>query len=208
VSRTRTTVTRLLGELAEGDRGAEEEIFRLLYGELQAIARRHRRRWRGNETLDTTALVHEAYLKLVGQEGIGAESRARFLALAATAMRHVLCNYARGRNALKRGGGGAVLTLDEARAGPAAPEDASDRTETLLALDVALGRLEEAHPRAARAVELRFFGGLSLEETAAALGVSARTVQRDWILAQAWLHREMSGDAPSEGGLARGEMTP
>jgi RNA polymerase sigma factor (TIGR02999 family) len=194
MSRTRTTVARLLGELAGGDRSAEGEVFRLLYDELHAIARRHRRRWRGNETLDTTALVHEAYLKLVGREGIGADGRTRFLALAATAMRHVLCNYARDQKARKRGGGGAVVTLDEARAGAASPEDPSDRTETLLALDLALERLEEAHPRAARAVELRFFGGLSLEETAEALGVSPRTVQRDWTLAQAWLHREMSGD--------------
>jgi RNA polymerase sigma factor (TIGR02999 family) len=184
----------LLLERAErGDSGAVEELFTLLYAELHELARRQRHRWRGDYTLDTTALVHEAYLKLAGPGQIRAESRAHFAAVAARAMRHILCNYSRHRGALKRGGGMRAVTLDEdaARAAPVA--DAGAASATLLALDEALRRLEREDPRRSRVVECRFFGGMTIDETAAALGTSARTVKRDWAVAQAWLHRELGG---------------
>jgi RNA polymerase sigma factor (TIGR02999 family) len=191
VDPTQATVTRLLAELEEGDRGALDELFSRVYGELHALARRQRRRWHGNHTLNTTALVHEAYVKLVGREQISVESRAHFLALAARAMRQILCNYARDQRARKRGGGIERVTLDdlpEAGRWAASPEDPSD---ALLALDEALRRLETVDPRQSTVVECRFFGGLTVEETAAAMRVSPRTVKRAWAVAQAWLHREM-----------------
>jgi RNA polymerase sigma factor (TIGR02999 family) len=187
-----TTVTRLLGELQRGSDAAVDELFTLLYDELRELAHRQRLRWRDDFTLDTTALVHEAYLKLVGPTGTEVESRAHFLALAARAMRHILCNYARDRRALKRGGGLERLPLDEAVAlpDPATPTD--DLADTLVSLDEALKRLEQLDPRQGKVVECRFFGGLTVAETAIALGVSPRTVKRDWVVAQAWLHHEMT----------------
>lgn len=182
---TQTTITRLLGELDGGDRRAFQDLFALLYDEIHELARRQRQRWRGDYTLDTTALVHEAYLKLAGQRRVGAASRAHFAAVAARAMRHILCNYARDRRALKRGGDAVPVTWDEAAAPAADPSDA------LVALDDALRQLERVDPRRSQVVECRFFGGLTVEDTAAALGVSARTVKRDWAVAQAWLHREL-----------------
>jgi RNA polymerase sigma factor (TIGR02999 family) len=186
-----TTVTRLLDELQSGDSAAVEELFALLYEELHGLARRQRQRWHGDYTLDTTALVHEAYLKLAGRAPVGVASRAHFSAVAARAMRHILCNYARDRRTEKRGGGVARLTLDEANA-PADRDPASaEQSARLVALDDALRRLEEVDPRRSKVVECRFFGGLTIEETAAAIGASPRTVKRDWAVAQAWLHREM-----------------
>jgi RNA polymerase sigma factor (TIGR02999 family) len=196
MARTQSGVTRLLGELADGNRTAADELFSLLYEELRGVARRHRRRWRGDDTLNTTALVHEAYVKLVGGSRIGVESRAHFLALAARAMRHILCNHARDRKAEKRGGGAEVLPLDELKAPPGGFPVSPDPSESLLALDDALRRLEGVDRRQSAVVECRFFGGLTVEETASALGVSSRTVQRDWTLAQAWLHREMTSSEP------------
>lgn len=192
---TRTHVTRLLAELQDGNDGVLSELFALLYEELRAVARRQRRRWRGDDTLMTTALVHEAYLKLVGQAGITSESRTQFLALAARAMRHILCNYARDRRAQKRGGGLEPVPLDELNAGGARVALSPERSDTLAALDEALRRLEHVDPRQGKVVECRFFGGLTIEETAAVLGVSPRTVKRDWAVAQAWLHREISAIA-------------
>jgi len=195
VNHTQETIARLLEELKSGDRGALDELFALLYKELKDLAGRHRRRWHGNHTLDTTALLHESYVKLVGRSTIDVESRAHFLALAARAMRHILCDYARERGARKRGGGLERLPLDalEGRArGPIVFTE--DQSNTLLALDEALGRLARIDPRQGEVVECRFFGGLTIEETAAALGVSPRTVKRDWAMAQAWLHREMRAD--------------
>lgn len=204
-------MTRLIAELEAGSPTALDELFPLVYDEIHALARRHRRRWQGNETLDTTALVHEAYLKLVDQERVSVESRAHFLALAARAMRHILCNYARARGARKRGGDAEIVPFDEldgpplhgAADGPPLQgaadglpphgvTDGPDR-DLLLALDHALERLAEVDPRGARVVECRFFGGLTVDETAAALDVSPRTVKRDWAFAQAWLHRELGG---------------
>lgn len=185
----RTRVTQLLAEVSDGNAAVVDELFALLYDELRAMAHRQRRRWRGDETLQTTALVHEAFLKLVDQERIAAESRAHFLAVAARAMRHILCNYARDRRAQKRGGAIEHVPLDESR--DDAPDNfSSEPTEVLIALDEALRRLEQVDARQSKVVECRFFGGLTIEETATALGVSPRTVKRDWLVAQAWLHRE------------------
>jgi RNA polymerase sigma factor (TIGR02999 family) len=185
-------VRRLLSKLEEGDREATDELVALLYRELRELAHVQRLRWQGNHTVNTTALVHEAYLKLVGQKRIGVESRAHFLAFAARAMRHVLCNHARDRGAQKRGGGVRIVPLEAGTvmADPHGP--AREPSSALLALDDALKRLEEVDPRRAQVVECRFFGGMTAQESAAALEISARTVQRDWAVAQAWLHRELT----------------
>jgi RNA polymerase sigma factor (TIGR02999 family) len=186
---TRTRATLLLAQLPNADVEAVDELFALLYDELHAIAHRQRQRWRGDDTLQTTALVHEAFLKLVDQERIGAESRAHFLAVAARAMRHILCNYARDHRAQKRGGAVEHVALDESR-DDAPDNSSSEPSEVLVVLDEALRRLEHVDPRKSKVVECRFFGGLTIEETATALGISPRTVKRDWLVAQAWLHRE------------------
>jgi RNA polymerase sigma factor (TIGR02999 family) len=186
------TIPRLLDAVAEGDPAALDAVVSLLYDELRLLARQQRRRWRGDHTLDTTALVHEAYLKLVQQKRIATESRAHFLALASRAMRHILSNYAEERRAQKRGGGLEHLPLRElalAVRDDVAGED--DAAELLAAMHAALERLEALHARACRVVECRFYGGLTIEETAAALGASPRTVKRDWAYAQAWLNREL-----------------
>jgi RNA polymerase sigma factor (TIGR02999 family) len=190
-----TNVTRLLADAQSGDSSAVEALFALLYDELHALARRQRRRWHGDYTLDTTALVHEAYLKLAGQERIGTASRAHFTALAARVMRHILCNYARDRRTQRRGGALAVVTLDEANARAGPTPLSMEQADTLVALDDALRRLERLDPRRSRVVECRFFGGLTVEETATVIGASPRTVKRDWAVAQAWLHREMERSA-------------
>lgn len=190
----RTRVTELLAELPSGNVAAVDELFALLYEELRAMAHRQRRRWRGDDTLQTTALVHEAYLKLVDQDRVAAESRAHFLAVASRAMRHILCNYARDRRAQKRGGAAVHVALDPSGGEAARADPSSDSSEVLVALDEALRRLEQVDARQSKVVECRFFGGLTIEETAAALGVSARTVKRDWAMAQAWLHREITSE--------------
>ena len=191
----RRTVTRLLTSLRAGDRKALDEVFEMLYAELAEVAARQRRRWKGNHTLDTRALVHEAYVRLVGQDGLDVEGRAHLYALAGTAMRHILCDYARDRQALKRGGGLERVTVSEL-VGLAGNEFTlgDGEAEALVALDEALQRLESVDARRARVVEARFFGGLSVEEAAEALDISPRTVKRDWAVAQAWLHREIGGD--------------
>jgi RNA polymerase sigma factor (TIGR02999 family) len=190
-------ITRLLSDLNRGSREALDALVPLVYDELTVLARRHRQRWRGDYTLGTTALVHEAYLKLVHQDRIVAHDRAHFFALASRTMRHILCNYARDRRAAKRGGG--VAALDSERAAVIS-DDATELPEQdperLLALDAALSQLEAVHPRRSRVVECRFFGGLTVEETAAALNVSARTVKRDWAAAQEWLQRAIDGANP------------
>lgn len=182
----RTIITRAP---PDGDEADVEQLFSVLYHELREIARWQRRRWREDYTLNTTALLHEAYVKLADQSGVKAGTREHFLALASRAMRHILCNYARDRRALKRGGSGEPLELDERATATPAADDPSD---TLASLDDALRRLEEIDPRQSRVVECRFFGGLTVEETAVAMGISPRTVKRDWAMAQAWLHREMT----------------
>ena len=195
---TQSTISGLVAALAEGDRQALDAVVPLVYAEIHALAHRQRRQWRGDHTLNTTALVHEAYLKLAGSERLDVDSRAHFMALAATAMRQILVNYAKARRAQKRGGGIPPLTLSEQIApAPAAYSDVAgaDEPDVLVALDAALGQLEKVHSRQARVVECRFFGGMTIEETAIALTVSPRTVKRDWTVAQAWLHARMEGVA-------------
>jgi RNA polymerase sigma factor (TIGR02999 family) len=160
--------------------------------ELRLLARQQRRRWRGDHTLDTTALVHEAYLKLVQQKRIATESRAHFLALASRAMRHILSNYAEERRASEaRGRPRAPLAARAGAGGARGRGGEDDAAELLTAMHAALERLDALHARACRVVECRFYGGLTIEETAAALGTSPRTVKRDWAYAQAWLNREL-----------------
>jgi RNA polymerase sigma factor (TIGR02999 family) len=184
-------ITRLLAELRGGNRAALDELFPLVYSELRAIAARQRRGWRGDLTVNTTALVHEAYLKLVGQGQLVAGDRAHFFAVAATAMRHILCNYARDRRREKRGGHLQKFSLDELLAAPGQVTFSDEQAETLTALDDALRQLEQLDPRQGRIVECRFFGGLTIEDTAAALGTSPATVKREWALARARLYRAM-----------------
>ena len=191
----RPEVTRLLADLRSNDRGALDRVFEILYVELSEIAARQRQRWRGDYTLDTGALVGEAYVRLVGQDEIDVDGREHFYALAARAMRHILCDYARERAAAKRGGNLERVTVRELGGLGAGEVQFGERdAEVLVALDEALQRLEETDPRRARVVEARFFGDLTVEETARALDVSPRTVKRDWAVAQAWLHREIGRD--------------
>ena len=168
-----------------------EELVPLVYDELRTLARRHRRRSGGAETLDTTGLVHEAYLKLAGASRLQLLGRAQFFGLAARVLRQVLTDRARARRRLKRGGDQESLTLDRIEHLLAA--GVPDRAETLLALDEALTRLAQLDERQGRVVECRFYAGMSIPETAEALGVSEATVKRDWTAAQAWLFRELQG---------------
>jgi RNA polymerase sigma factor (TIGR02999 family) len=191
-------VTRLLEALQRGDDGALDALFPVVYDELRVVAHRQRQRWQGDHTLDTTALVHEAYLKLVDQSRASWESRAHFLATAARAMRHILVNYARDRVAQKRGGTQPVLSLEELGdrlEGQAALSD--DNADLLIALDAALENLERTNERQSRIVECRFFGGMSIEETAEALGISTATVSRGWALAQVRLYQDVRRELQS-----------
>lgn len=186
------TVGRLLNDLRAGDRSALDELYEIVYGELRILAHRQRRRWDASGMLNTTALVHEAYLKLVRQRGVRFETRAHFFAVAATAIRHIISNYARDRQARKRGGDVRIVSLTEVGTRPDGELRVSDaHVELLVAIDEALTRLESVNPRQRDVVECRFFGGMSVEETAIAMGISARTVKRDWMLAQTWLQREL-----------------
>ena len=185
-------VSRLLEAVQRGDRSALDELYSLVYSELRVLAHRQRRRWDASGMLNTTALVHEAYLKLVKQRTTHPQTPTHFFALAATAIRHIVSNYARDRQTGKRGGGVRTVSLTEIGTGPAGQLKVSDdQADLLVAIDGALTRLERVSPRQRSVVECRFFGGMSIEETAAAIGVSPRTVKRDWTLAQAWLQREM-----------------
>ena len=182
-------ITGLLKAAQAGDSEALDALFPLVYEELRSLARSTRRRWHGDLTLNATALVHEAYIKLVDKSGVAPESRGHFFAVAAKAMRHILCNYARDRQRLKRGGRYEHVTID--RALSVVPmEVPEEQWVELHALDEALRGLEQISPRQSRVVECRFFGGLSIEDTALALGISPTTVKRDWTTARAWLYRE------------------
>ncbi|NIR43592.1 MAG: sigma-70 family RNA polymerase sigma factor [Gemmatimonadetes bacterium] len=178
-------VTRLLRAARDGDATAFDRLLPLVYAELKSIADRQLRRERAGHTLGTTGLVHEAYLKLVDQSGVEWENRAHFYAVASRAMRQVLIDYARRRAAQKRGGDRERQTLEEL---PAAD---SIEPEELLALDAALDRLGQMDERLRKVVEYRFFGGMKEDEIADTLGVTPRTVQRDWVKARAWLHKEL-----------------
>lgn len=184
-------ISELLRSVEHGDRQALDALFPMVYDELSILARRQRRSWHGDLTLNTTALVHEVYLKVADQKRLPAESRSHFFGVAAKAMRHILCNHARDRNRKKRGGGVTHVPLEPGQDLAAQVDLSDDQTDTLLALDESLQKLERIGERQARVVECRFFGGLSVEDTATVLGVSPRTVKRDWMFARAWLRREM-----------------
>ena len=183
-------VTELLSQYRAGRREALDQLVPVVYGELRAIAARYLRgEWAGH-TLQPTALVHEAYMRLVDQREVEWQNRAHFFGVAAQLMRRLLVDHARGRNRRKRGGGLLMVPLEENDVAGPAPDDGLD----LVALDDALERLAALSPQQARVVELRYFGGLSIEETAEVLGVSTMTVKRGWAMARAWLHRELSGE--------------
>jgi len=197
-------VTLLLRDAAGGDREAFARVVALVYDELSAMAHRRLQGERTAHTLNTTALVHEAYLKLAGQNRVQWQSREQFLGVASEAMRRILIDYARQRRRAKRGDGAEPLPLDEARDTPIPLLD-DDQAEELLALDEALERLAAFNPTGARIVQFRFFGGLSNEEVATLTASSERSVRRSWSAARAWLRREL-GDAVREGGaLMRGD---
>jgi len=166
-----------------------DELVPQLYEELRRLARAHLRRERPGHTLGTTALVHEAYVRLAGQAGLSADDRTRFFAIASNTMRRVLVDYARERRRIKRGGGAAAVPLDDVE-----PFLSEEEADELLALDDALDRLATLDPRAASVVQHRFFGGFTLDETASLLDVSLKTVQRDWLAASAWLRKEVALD--------------
>jgi RNA polymerase sigma factor (TIGR02999 family) len=176
---------RLLTEWRRGNRAALDELFLLVYNDLRRRARAYLRSQPGARTLTTTALVHETYLKLIGAKTLTWKDRAHFMALAAQAMRHVLISYARRNRAAKRGGGAAKLELEAA---PILTDFAADQ---FLALNQALEQLATLNERLSRTVELRFFGGMTVEETAEVLGVAPSTVKLDWQKARAWLYREL-----------------
>jgi RNA polymerase sigma-70 factor, ECF subfamily len=179
-------LTQLLTAWSRGDESAQQKLIPLVYEELHRLAHTYMRRERENHTLQTTALVHEAYARLAHAQGVRWQGRSHFFALAAKVMRRVLVDFARERRNLKRGGGKVLIPLDGFPA--AAPEPSLN----LVALDSALERLALLNERQSRIVELRYFGGLGEEEIAAFLSVSLRTVQNDWRLARLWLHHELS----------------
>jgi len=178
-------VTDLLLHIPGGGRQAVDRLLPLVYDELRQVAHRLRLRENSGHTLTTTALVHESYLRLVDQRRVAWADRAHFFAVAAMAMRRILIDYARRQKASKRGGGTRPLPLDDAIA------LADERAQEMLALDDALTRLAALNERLARVVECRFFGGLTTEETAAALAVTPRTIERDWAKAKSWLYQEL-----------------
>jgi RNA polymerase sigma factor (TIGR02999 family) len=178
-------ITELIIEARHGSGAAAEQLFPLIYEELRRVAHRALGHEQTGHTLSTTALVHETYLKLVDQDRAGWNDRSHFMAIAATAMRRILIDYARRQKRLKRGGERRRLTLDDSMI------MADQRADTLLALDEALTGLSALNERLSRVVEYRFFAGLTTEETAAALDVTTRTVERDWTKARAWLYDQL-----------------
>lgn len=191
-------VTRLLSALTRGDEGAAAKLIPAVYDELRRLAASYMRRERPDHTLQATALVHEAYLKLVEQRSVNWQSRAHFFGVAAQLMRRILIDHARGHLRQKRGGEQRKVALDEAVV------CSEQQSEELLAVDEALQRLAKLDARQARVVELRFFGGLSVEEAAEVLGISPKTVKRDWSVAKAWLYADLKErhgiDAAAMGG--------
>jgi RNA polymerase sigma factor (TIGR02999 family) len=179
-------VTQLLLAWSDGDNAALEELTPLVYAELRRLAERHMRRERAGHPLQTTALVNEAYVRLIDLQQVRWQNRAHFFGIAAQLMRHILVDFARARLRAERGGYKQQVSLEEAAV------VSKERSADFIALDDALKSLAEIDPRKSRMVELRFFGGLSVEETAEALNVSPRTVQREWNLARDWLYRELS----------------
>jgi len=178
-------ITKMLEDYRNGNREVLDELLPLVYGELRRLAHSYLRSERQDLTLQTTALVHEAYLKLIDQHSVSFENRAQFFALSATAMRRILLDNARRHTAEKRGSGGAKVALDEVA------EISVDVNQDLIALDLALQELEEFDAKQAKIIELRYFGGLTIEETAEVLKISQATVKREWTLARAWLYQKL-----------------
>lgn len=178
-------ITQLLVSWSQGDQAAAEKLMPLVYQELRRLAKGYLRRERPNHTLQPTALVHEAYLRLIDQQSVSWQNRAQFFGMAATLMRRILIDHARARRAAKRQGKEYALSLSQADRFSRQPD------VNLLALDDALKDLAAIKPQHSRIVELRFFGGLTIEETAAVLGISHATVEREWSFARAWLRREV-----------------
>ncbi|MBS1786472.1 MAG: sigma-70 family RNA polymerase sigma factor [Acidobacteria bacterium] len=183
---TSANVTQLLIDWRGGNSDALNQLMPLVYDELRDLAKRYMRRENSSHTLQTNALVNEAYLRLVNQQTVEWQNRAHFFAIAAQVMRHLLVDHARAKQYAKRGGGAVQVTLDE---GLAVSDESSVE---LLALHQALERLEKIDDRKSKIVELRYFGGLSIEEVAEVLGISEITVKREWAKAKAWLYRELS----------------
>ena len=183
-------VTELLARWRNGDNQALDDLMPLVYSELRGLAHYYLQRERSDHTLQSTALVHEAYMRLAGKNAPQWQNRAHFFGIAAHVMRQILVEYARAHSAAKRGGAGACrLTLDEAL------EIQQKSDIDVVALDAALDRLSELDPQQSRIVELRFFAGLTIEDTSEVMGISPATVKRDWTSARAWLHREIAGNA-------------
>jgi RNA polymerase sigma-70 factor (ECF subfamily) len=178
-------VTALLCRWSEGDETAPEQLMPLVYQELRDLARRYLQRERGDHTLQPTALVHEAYLRMVDQSRVQWQNRAQFFGIAAQLMRRILVDHARAHVAAKRGGQAEHISLEDAQISP------EERAAELVQLDAALMELAEVDIRKSRIVELRFFGGLSIDETAEAMGVNSATVRRDWTVAKTWLHHRI-----------------
>ena len=183
-----TSVTVLLAKARSGDPSALADVFPLIYDELRRLAQQQLQREPDGHTLSPTALVHEAYMRLIDYSRMEWQGRAHFMAVASTAMRRILVDHARGHRSAKRGGMLKRISIDDVELG------AEDRAELLIAIDDALGRLKELDARQAQVVECRFFGGMTEEETAEALGIGLRTAKRDWAKAKSWLHREIAGE--------------
>ncbi len=187
-------LTQLLNSAQQGNKQALDELFPLVYDELRRVAEHQLRQERDGHTLQPTALVHEAYLRLIGQHSVDWRNRAHFFSIAAEMMRRILVNYAIERHAEKRGGHATKLALDEA------VNFAEQREVDLVLLDEALTRLAVIDPTQSRIVELRFFGGLTIEEVAEVLELSDSTIKREWRVAKAWLYRQISGQSPDADG--------
>jgi RNA polymerase sigma factor (TIGR02999 family) len=185
------TVTELLARARSGDPSALENVFPLIYDELRRIAQRRLQREADGHTLNPTALVHEAYIRLIDYSRMEWTGRAHFMAVASTAMRRILVEHARGRRSVKRGGVRRRVSIDALELGT------EERAELLVDVDDALDRLKELDPRQAKVVECRFFGGMTEEETAEALGIGLRTAKRDWAKAKGWLHKQLAAEPPA-----------
>lgn len=179
------SITAMLRELSQGQSDALDRLMPVLYEELRRVARRELRRERPGHTLDSTALIHETYVRLLELRQVAWQDRNHFIALSARVMRRILTDHARARKRAKRGGGAAFVSLS------AAEEVSAVHADELVELDETLARLEQVNARACRVVECRCFGGMSVEETADALSVSPATVKRDWVFSRAWLNREL-----------------
>jgi RNA polymerase sigma factor (TIGR02999 family) len=183
-------VTQLLSDARNGVTGAHDQLFAIVYSELRRIAANYMRRERSDHTLQATALVHEAYMQLVDQRRVNWQSRAHFFGVAAQLMRRILVDHARNQGAQKRGGNAQILSIDDSIGLASVSEVAFDE------LDEALNKLSQLDPDQSKIVELRFFGGLTVDEVAEVMGTSTATVEREWRMARAWLHHQLTAERP------------